>query len=107
MLLKKNKAANKDVKVFLTKGLQYEFVIFPDKDFSDELVMSLFDAKEHLLICSYNETSGFKAQKFKFTCRVTGEYTLSYYLDKNAYCGLILLGNVKKRKKINSFFAYT
>ena len=96
---KDNKKSNKDIILFLTKGLIYEFVIFDDKDHQDELVLSLFNSKEQLLVCSFNETSGMKAKKIKFSCNVSGEYTLSYYMDNNTYCGVVLIGNIKKAKK--------
>ncbi len=96
---KDNKAKNKDLELFLTKGITYEFVIFSNKEYEGELVMSLFDSRDHVLACTYNETSRVRNKKFRFTCRTTGSYTLSYYPDHNTYCGLILLGSAKKVSK--------
>lgn len=96
---KENRAAKKDLELFLTKGIIYEFEIFSEKEHEGDLVMTLFDSKDHVLACTFNEISRTKNKKFKFSCRTTGSYTLSYYPDRNTYCGLILLGSAKKASK--------
>jgi len=86
-------------KLFLTKGITYEFYIFDSEDFEKQLVLSLFDAKENRLACTYNETSGMKSDKFRFCCKTSGEYSISYYPDKGKYCGMVLVGSAKKAGK--------
>lgn len=87
----------KDLKLFLTKGLTYEFMIFDGEDHNEELVLSLFDAKDNRLACTFNDVSGMRSKKIKFLCKTSGDYTLSYYPRKKKYCGMILIGTAKKK----------